>query len=120
LLIAGWILTAFAALFFLMDCSMKILRVPAAIDATVGLGYQAAAVAPIGVTLLIVTALYLVPQTRLIGAILLTGYLGAAAASNIRAGTPVFNIAFPLIFAGIAWLGLALRDPRISELALGR
>jgi hypothetical protein len=118
--VAGWVLTALAVLFFLMDSVMKILRLPAAVDATVGLGYSATAVQPIGVALLVCAVLYLYPSTRFVGVILLTGYLGGAAASNIRIGAAAFNCAFPIIFAVISWAGLALRDPRIIALALSR
>jgi hypothetical protein len=51
-----------------------------------------------------------------LGAILLTGYLGGAVASNIRAATPLFNVAFPLIFAGLVWGGLWLRERRLESL----
>ena len=64
--------------------------------------------------------MYVFPRTALLGAILLTGYLGGAVASNIRVGVPPFNVAFPIIFACIAWAGLALRDPRLQALLLSR
>jgi hypothetical protein len=113
-------LSALAVLFFLMDGIMKIMRLPAAMQATQQLGYAAAAVQPIGIALLACTAIYVFPRTGLLGAILLTGYLGGAVASNIRAGAPPFNAAFPIILACIAWAGLALRDPRLQTLLFSR
>jgi len=121
--IALWIgrgLSVLAVLFFIMDSVMKLVRTQVSVAATVGLGYGDAQVVPIGITLLVCTALYAFPRTAFLGAILLTGYLGGAVASNIRAGSPVFNCAFPIIFAAIAWAGLALRDPRIQALILAR
>jgi hypothetical protein len=99
---------------------MKVFRSPVSIEATVNLGYAAGAVPPIGLTLLVCVALYAFPRTALLGAILLTGYLGGAAASNIRVGAPPFNCAFPIVFAVIAWAGLVLREPRLQTLFLGR
>lgn len=116
----GRVLSIFSVLFFLMDAVMKVVRTKVSVDATVGLGYADGQVLPIGVTLLICTALYAFPRTALLGAILLTGYLGGAVASNIRAGSPLFNAMFPIIFAVIAWVGLALREPRIQALILNR
>jgi DoxX-like family len=113
-------LSALVVLFFLMDSVMKIMRLPASMQATQQLGYAAAAVQPIGITLLVCTTFYVFPRTALLGAIILTGYLGGAAASNIRAGAPLFNAAFPIIFACIAWAALALRDPRLQALLLSR
>jgi hypothetical protein len=113
-------LSTLAVLFFVMDSVMKIMRLPAAMQATQQLGYAASAVQPIGITLLVCAALYVFPRTSLLGVILLTGYLGGAAASNIRVGAPLFNAAFPIIFACIAWAGLALRDGRLFASLLSR
>jgi len=66
------------------------------------------------VTLLICTVLYLIPRTALLGAILLTGYLGGAVASNVRAGTPLFNAVFPVLFAVVVWVSMVLRDKRLE------
>jgi hypothetical protein len=62
------------------------------------------------------TALYVIPRTAILGAILLTGYLGGAVASNIRASTGVFNTLFPVMFAAVVWGGLYLRDRRVGAL----
>lgn len=118
-LIALWAGRAFstlAVLFFLMDAVMKMLRARPAVEATTQLGFPPTAIMPIGVTLFVCTILYVYPRTAFIGAILLTGYLGGAAASSIRAGSPLFNCAFPIIFAVFVWAGLVLREPRLLSL----
>jgi hypothetical protein len=67
----------------------------------------------IGVLLLICTILYAIPGTAVLGAVLLSGYLGGAVAIQLRAGMPTFETFFPVIFAGLAWLGIYLRNPRV-------
>jgi hypothetical protein len=59
------------------------------------------------------TALYLIPRTSTLGAILLTGYLGGATATHVRVGEPFY---FPVIFGALIWLGLLLREPRLRLL----
>ncbi|MGH9444413.1 MAG: DoxX family protein [Terriglobia bacterium] len=67
----------------------------------------------IGVIMLFCTAVYVIPRTSGLGAILLTGYLGGAPASNLRAGNPLFEVLFPIIFGVRAWGGLYLREERL-------
>lgn len=75
------------------------------------MGYPASAVRPIGVILLACTLLYIFPRTAILGALLLTGYLGGAVASQVRAANPLFtHILFPVYFAFLVWGGLYLRD----------
>ena len=112
----GRALSALAILFFLFDGAMKLVKPPSVIEATVRLGYAESMIAGIGIVLLAATLLYGIPQTAVLGAVLLTGYLGGAVASNVRAGTPVFNIVFPIVFGVIVWGGLWLRDERITQL----
>ncbi|HXJ44938.1 MAG TPA: DoxX family protein, partial [Bryobacteraceae bacterium] len=83
----GRILSAIAVLFCLMDGGMKLFKPPFVVAATVQLGYPESSIVGIGVILLACTALYAIPRTAILGAILLTGYLGGAVASNVRAGT---------------------------------
>jgi hypothetical protein len=66
--------------------------------------------------LLACTLLYVIPRTAILGAILLTGYLGGAVASNVRAGHPVFQCVFPVIFGVLVWAGLFLRDAALRDL----
>ena len=116
---AGRIISALASLFLLVDGIMKILKPVVVVKATLQLGYPESAILGIGATLLVCTVLYVVPRTSTLGAVLLTGYLGGAVASNVRAGMPVFNRAFPMIIAGLVWGGLWLRDIRVRNLFRG-
>ena len=97
---------------------MKLLKLPASVDATVQLGYPESAVAGIGVALLICTVLYVIPRTSILGALLLTSYLGGAVASNVRAATALFNVAFPIVFAVLVWGGLVLRNKQLESILL--
>jgi len=116
---AGHIISAIAWIFLLVDGVMKIVKPPVVVKATTQLGYAESAISGIGVTLLICTVIYMVPRSAPVGAVLLTGYLGGAVASNLRAGEPVFNLLFPVIMAAFAWGGLWLRDDRIRNLLRG-
>ncbi len=71
---------------------------------------------PLGIVLLVCTLLYLIPRTPVLGAILLTGYLGGAVATHVRVGEGLFSILFPIIFGVLIWLGLYLRDDRLRAL----
>jgi ABC-type transport system involved in cytochrome c biogenesis permease component len=113
----GRIMSGFAALFLLFDSAMKLLRVAPVIKATAELGYPASTIVPIGLILLACVVTYLVPRTAILGAVLLTGYLGGAVASNLRAGNPLFShTLFPIYFAVLIWGGLYLRDGRLRGL----
>lgn len=70
----------------------------------------------IGFVLLASTALYLVPRTAILGAILLTGYLGGAVASKVRVESGWFDLVFPVVFGVLLWSGLWLRDRRLQQL----
>jgi len=113
---AGRIQSALGSLFCLFDGAMKLVKPPLVVQATVQLGYPESAIVGIGVTLLVCTLLYIVPRTSAVGAVLLTGYLGGAVASNVRAGMPLFNVVFPIILAALLWGGLWLRDLRVRGL----
>jgi hypothetical protein len=115
---ASRILTALSVLFFLLDGGMKLFKPPVVVQATVGLGYPESTIVGIGVTLLVCTVLYLIPRTAVLGAILLTGYLGGAVASNVRAETALFNAVFPALFAVVVWASLVLRDKRLESIFL--
>ncbi len=112
----GRIISALASLFLLVDSVMKLLKPAVVVNATLQLGYAESAIVGIGATLLVCTLLYIVPRTSAVGAVLLTAYLGGAVASNVRAGMPLFNVAFPMIIAGLTWGGLWFRDLRVRNL----
>lgn len=113
---AGRVMSAFASLFLLFDGVMKLFKPEIVVKATVQLGYAESAIFPIGITLLTCTLLYILPRTSILGALLLTAYLGGAVASNVRAAMPVFNMVFPMIMASLVWAGLWLRDRRVRAL----
>ena len=112
----GRIISALVVLFLLFDSITKVLKVRAVIEASAQLGFPVSAIVTIGVILLVCTVLYVIPQTAVLGTILLTGFLGGAVAANIRIGNPIFNTLFPIIFAALAWTGIFLREPRLSTL----
>lgn len=112
----GRILTIIALLFLLFDIFGKFTRPEPVIKGTMALGYPESMITPIGVMLLICTVLYIIPRTAILGAVLLTGYLGGAVASNLRIEAPLFsNTLFPVYFAIIAWAGLYLRSERLQK-----
>lgn len=112
---AGRFISGAATLFLLMDAVMKLFKPPFVVDATLKLGYPESSIVGIGLVLLICTVLYAIPRTAILGAVLLTGYLGGAVATNVRVSGPLFNIAFPVIVASLLWCGLYLRDRRLHS-----
>jgi DoxX-like family len=111
------VLTALITLFLGWDASMKVLRVPLAVEGTVTLGYPAAVLLPLGVIQLAALALYLIPRTAILGAIIWTGYLGGAVATHVRITDPLFSHSLFPVYLGIAiWLSLWLREPRLRAL----
>ena len=112
----GRILSGLAALFMLMDGVMKVFKPSFVVQASAKMGYPESTLFGIGVALVVSTVVYIIPRTSILGAILLTGYLGGAVASNVRMETPLFNVAFPVVFAIFIWGGLWLRDSRLRGL----
>ena len=106
--IISWICT----LFLLFDAIMKIIRERHTIEACDHLGWPPETMQPLGIVLLICTLLYAIPKTSVFGAILLTAWLGAATAVNLRVGFPLY---FSIIFGILVWLGLWLQDTRLSS-----
>jgi hypothetical protein len=92
---------------------MKLVKPAPVIEATVRLGYPENIIVPLGIVLTACTVLYLIPRTSVLGAILLTGYLGGAVATHVRVAEGLFSIVFPIIFGLLLWGGLYLRDPRL-------
>lgn len=113
----GYVLTGLAALFLAMDTVMKLLQLAPAVEATVALGYPAGTVFAIGAIQLVALVLYLVPQTSVLGAVVMTGYLGGAVATHVRVGSPLAShTLFPIYVALILWGGLYLRETRLRAL----
>ena len=113
---AGRILSFLPALFLLFDGIMKLVKPAFVVEATVRLGYPERVIPGLGVVLLTCMLIYLIPRTAVLGAILLTGYLGGAVATHVRAGQGWFEILFPIVFGILQWGGLLLRDDRLRTL----
>jgi hypothetical protein len=109
----GRVFSTVAALFFVLDGTMKLFEPAPVVTATVGLGFPESEIVGIGITLLICTAIYVIPRTSILGAVLLTGYIGGAIASKVRIHAPAFDICFAIVFAALVWGGLWLRNPRL-------
>ena len=112
----GRVLSSIAVLFLVFDASAKLIKAQPVLDASAQLGFPQGSIMSIGGLLLVCTLIYLVPRTRVFGAVLLTGYLGGAVAAHVRVGNPTFETVFPVIVAAIIWTGIALRDRRIAAL----
>jgi hypothetical protein len=100
-------------LFLLVDGTGKVLRLAPYVEGTAKVGYPPGSLVPIGVVLIASTVLYFLPRTAVLGAILLTGYLGGATATHVRMGQPFL---FPVVFGVLVWACLYLRDPRVRVL----
>ena len=111
---AGRVVSALVVAFLAFDGITKAMMAEPVVEATTRLGYPEGAVFGIGVTLLLGTALYAVPCTAILGAIVLTGYLGGAVATQVRVEDPWFLL--PAFFGVLAWGGLFLRDGRVRAL----
>jgi hypothetical protein len=113
---AGIIIGALPALFLLVDGVAKLAKPREVVEGTIKYGYSESVIIPLGVILLACTVLYLIPRTAVLGAILLTGYLGGAVNTHVRAGEGWFPILFPVVFGALLWGGLYLRDERLRAL----
>jgi len=116
---AGWALSGLAILFFLMDGGMKLALLPVVAETSLQLGWPADAgtIYTLAALLLGSTLLYAVPRTAMLGALLLTGYLGGAVATHVRVGSPLFtHVLFGVYLGVVVWGGLWLRDPKIRAL----
>jgi DoxX-like family len=114
---AGYVLTGLVAAFLTFDTVMKLLQLAPAVQGTTELGYPAGTVVVIGAIELVCLVLYLIPPTSVLGALLLTGYLGGAIATHVRVGSPLpTHTLFPIYVALMVWGGLYLRESRLREL----
>ncbi len=114
----GRIISGLIVLFLLFDAVGKILKTAAVVQGTVQAGYPAMEIVPIGITLLACVVLYVIPRTSVLGAILLTGYLGGATATMVRLQNPWFL--FPVACGVLVWLGLFLRHQHLRDTLLHR
>ncbi len=109
-------LSGLAIAFLLMDGVMKILKLEVVVDYSTNLEISERVLPGLGITLVVCTLLYAIPQTTLLGAILLVGYLGGAVWTHVRIGGDLFSIIFPFLVGGMIWGGLLLREPRLRVL----
>jgi DoxX-like family len=113
----GRIMSAAPALFLLVDGVGKLVKPAPVVEGTVQLGYPESVLLGLGIVLLTCTVLYVIPRTAVLGAILLTGYLGGAIATHVRVASPLLShILFPVYVAVLIWGGLYMRDERLRAL----
>ena len=110
-----------AVLFLLFDSIGKLLKVAPVVAGSAELGYPESVIRTLGVILLVCVIAYLVPRFSIVGAVLLTGYLGGAVATHVRVGSPLLtHVLFPIYVAVFVWSGLLLRDVRLRRLFVAR
>jgi hypothetical protein len=112
----GRILSGIVIAFMAFDGVIHVLKPAPVVDAFAQLGVPIGLSVAIGLIELVCTALYALPRTKIIGALMLTAYLGGAVATQVRAGAGWFPSIFPVLVAALLWAGLALRDARVKAL----
>jgi DoxX-like protein len=115
------VMRAIVVLFLLMDTGIHLAQPAPVVQAMNQLGFPLSTTVTIGIIELACTVLYVIPATSIIGAVLLTGYLGGAVAAHMRVGNPVFETyIFPVLVGALLWGGLLLIDSRIRALVSTR
>jgi DoxX-like family len=112
----GRVISALVVLFMLSDCITKIIKLPLVIEASAKMGFSVNLVVGIGWTLLACVILYVIPQTSILGAILLAAYLGGAVATNVYIHNPAANSCMAIVIGVLAWLGVYFRESRLRAL----
>jgi DoxX-like family len=112
----GRIVSGLVGLFLVFDGVTKLMRVEPVLKAAAQLGFSVEQIVWIGIVLLVCTLIFAIPRTAILGAILLTGYLGGATAIQVHVRNPVFETLFPVIFGVLVWAGIFLRDQQVREL----
>jgi uncharacterized membrane protein YphA (DoxX/SURF4 family) len=113
---AGRIVSVLPALFMLFDGVIHTMKIPAVVEGFAKLGYPISVAVTLGIIEIVCAILYLIPRTSVLGAVLLTGYLGGAIASNVRIQAPLLGyVLFPVYVALFLWGGVWLRDRRVRE-----
>lgn len=105
-------LSAFAVLFMIFDGVIHVAKPQPVVDAFIQLGFPLSTSLGLGILELACTALYVIPRTSTLGALLLTAYLGGATAAQVRVEAGWFPVIFPALIGALLWAGLALRDKR--------
>jgi hypothetical protein len=113
----GLALSAVVTLFLLFDSASKLLRVPSEVAGAGQIGFAVDTLPIMGALLLLSTVLYAVPRTALLGAVLVTAYLGGALCATLRIDAPVFTVLLAPVYVAVpVWLGLYLRSPALRQL----
>src|SRR5262249_25127307 len=113
----GRVMSGLVIAFLLLDAGMKLIPLDVVLEASAQLGLPAHLARPLGIILLICTLLYALPNTSVLGAILLTGYLGGTVITHLRVGSPLFtHMLFGIYLGLLLWGGIYLRDPRVRAL----
>ena len=110
----GRVMSALPALFLLFGGVMNLIKPDFVVQGSAEMGYAESVILPLGIVLIASTILYLIPRTAVLGAILLTGYLGGAVDAHVRKGDNLFFV--PVLFAALLWGGLVLRDAKLRAL----
>jgi len=112
----GWIISGLVALFMVFDAGGKFAKPAPVVEAFARTGWPIELSSTVGAILLACTVIYLIPQSTVLGAILLTGYLGGAVATNLRLQNPLLtHTLFPAYLGILVWVGLWLREPRVGS-----
>ena len=110
---AGWVITVLPVLMLAMSAYAKFAQIPQAVEGLEKFGYKLDLLLPLGIVEVVCALIYLFPRTAVLGAILLTGYLGGATATHVRVYDP-FHM--PIILGVMVWLGIYLRDARLRAI----
>jgi hypothetical protein len=117
---AGQVISLLAVAFLLFDAVIHLLAIEPVAESFRELGFPGWQALPIGVLELACLALYAIPRTSVLGAVLLTGYLGGAVCAHVRAESPLLSTTLFPVYLGIAvWAGLYLRDEKVRALVRG-
>ncbi len=115
---ASYILQGIVVIMFLMGSIMNLLQTEEAVTGAVAMGYPKESVFYLGIVLHISTVLYAIPKTLIIGAIILTGWLGGAIATHVIHRDSMFNIIFAILFGIVVWVCILLRNDKVKNLFL--
>ena len=116
--VTGRVIATLVTIFLVFDAAMKFVRPASVLEAFTRTGWPAELSIPLGAILLTATILYVIPRTAVLGAVLLTAYLGGAVATNLRLEEPLFtNTLFPVYFGVLIWVSLLLRRPWLAQQA---
>ncbi len=112
----GRALSGVVVLFLLFDAIGKVIMPPPVMEAFLRLGIETRLGSTLAALLILSALLYAIPWTNVLGAVMITGYLGGAVAIHLRAGSTLFETIFPVLLGVIAWVGIVLRDRRLQSL----